>query len=303
MSVLQALQEAATAVTERVAPAVVRIGRGGGRGAGIVVGEGLVVTNAHNLRGAQVTVTFADGRGETGEVAGADIDGDLAVIRVPTGDAGPLEWADSPADLGTPVFAFGAGPFGPRVTFGLVSAVGQAFRGPGGRLVSGSFEHTAPLGRGSSGGPVVDETGRLLGLNTNRVGDGFYLALPAGAELRASIDRLARGESPTRRRLGVALAPAPAARNLRRAVGLPERDGVLLRMVEDNSPAAAAGLRQGDLITSAAGRDVRSPDDLFAALETVGDDGTLALHVVRGTEELDVVVRFTPSGAGEQGAA
>ena len=110
MSLLQALQEATTTVTERVAPAVVRIGRGGGRGAGVVVADGLVATNAHNLRGSQVTITFADGRSETGEVAGADVDGDLAVIRVATGDAAPLEWAESPAELGTPVFTFGASP-------------------------------------------------------------------------------------------------------------------------------------------------------------------------------------------------
>ena len=73
-------------------------------------------------------------------------------------------------------------------------------------------------------------------------------------------------------------------------------------MVEENSPAASAGLRQGDLITSAGGRDLRSPDDLFAALDGVGDDGTLALHVVRGADELDVAVRFSPE-PGEQGAA
>src|SRR5579884_730537 len=164
-------------------------GRGFGRGAGVVVGPNLVVTNAHNLRGAEVTVTFADGRQETGTVAGADVDGDLAVIRVPTGDIEPLEWAGAPAEVGTPVFAVGGSPFGPRITFGLVSAVGQAFRGPAGRLVGGSLEHTAPLSRGSSGGPVVDTAGRLLGINTNRLGDGFYLALPAGSELGTRIDR------------------------------------------------------------------------------------------------------------------
>jgi serine protease Do len=279
-------------------------GRGGafGRGAGVVIGPGLVVTNAHNLRGATVTVTFADGRQETGTVAGADIDGDLAVVQVPTGDVEPLEWADAPAEVGTPVFAVGGSPFGPRVTFGLVSAVGQAFRGPGGRLVGGSIEHTAPLSRGSSGGPVVDAAGRLLGINTNRLGDGFYLALPAGAELRTRIDRLAQGDVPARRRLGVALVPAPAARHLRKAVGLPERDGVLVREVEEGSPAEAAGLREGDLLTTANGRDLRTPDDLFAALDALGDDESLSLHVVRGVEELDVAVRFdTP--AGEHGAA
>jgi serine protease Do len=306
---LKALQDATTAVVTTVAPAVVRIGRGGGRGAGVVIGAGLVLTNAHNLRGAQVTVTFADGRTETGDLAGSDVDGDLAVVRVNTGEVPAVEWAEASAELGSPVFALGATPFGPRLTFGLVSAVGQAFRGPGGRLLGGAFEHTAPLGRGSSGGPVVDADGHLLGLNTNRVGDGFYLALPADAELRAKVDRLSRGEAPVRHRLGVALAPAPAARQLRRAVGLPERDGVLVRMVEENSPAAAAGLRQGDLITAAAGRDVRSPDDLFTALDgfsggsggSDGEDESLALHVVRGTDELDVAVRFGVTG--EQGAA
>jgi S1-C subfamily serine protease len=302
MSLLQALQDTATAVTATAAPAVVRIGRGGGRGAGVVIGEGLILTNAHNLRSPQVTVTFADGRTETGEVAGADVDGDLAVVRVATGGAPALEWAEAPVELGSPVFALGSTPFGPRLTFGLVSAVGQAFRGPGGRLVGGSFEHTAPLGRGSSGGPVVDVDGRLLGLNTNRVGDGFYLALPAGAELRAKVERLGRGEAPVRHRLGVALAPAPAARQLRRAVGLPERDGVLVRMVEEGSPAAAAGLRQGDLITAAAAREVRNPDDLFTALDGLGpEEESLALQVVRGTDELEVSVRFGVTG--EQGAA
>jgi serine protease Do len=326
MTLIDELQEAAASVTGRVSPAVVRIGRDGspgrgdrggggggrrrgggrggafGRGAGVVVGHGLVATNAHNLRGSTVTVTFADGRQETGTVAGADIDGDLAVIQVATGDIEPLEWAESPAEVGTAVFAVGGSPFGPRTTFGLVSAVGQAFRGPGGRIVGGSIEHTAPLSRGSSGGPVVDTTGRLLGINTNRLGDGFYLALPAGPELRTRIERLAQGDVPTRRRLGVALVPAPAARHLRKAVGLPERDGVLVRAVEEGSPAEAAGLREGDLLTTANGRDLRFPDDLFAALDALGDDESLSLHVVRGTDELDVAVRFDTTGGG-QGSA
>ena len=323
MAIIEELREAATTVAAAVSPAVVRIGRDGppgrgggrggghgrgggrggfGRGAGVVVGPGLVVTNAHNLRGATVTVTFADGRQETGAVAGADIDGDLAVIQVPTGDIEPLEWADGVAEVGTPVFAVGGSPFGPRITFGLVSAVGQAFRGPGGRIVGGSLEHTAPLSRGSSGGPVVDTAGRLLGINTNRLGDGFYLALPAGQELRTRIDRLAEGDVPARRRLGVALVPAPAARHLRKAVGLPERDGVLVRAVEENSPADCAGIREGDLLTTANGRELRTPDDLFAALDALGEDESLALHVVRGVEELDVAVRFDKTG-GEHGAA
>ena len=95
------------------------------------------------------------------------------------------------------------------------------------------------------------------------MGDGFYLAVPADATLRERVDQLAAGQSPTHRRLGVSIAPAHVARRLRRAVGLPERDGLLVRGVEDGSPAAAAGITTGDLIVSAGGRDVGTADDLL----------------------------------------
>ena len=109
-------------------PAVVRIGRGPGRGAGVVVGAGVVITNAHNLRGAETTVTFVDGRGETATVAGVDLDGDVAVLTVDTGGVAPIVWAPADVDpaIGTPVFAL-ANPAGNglRVGFGLVSSVGR----------------------------------------------------------------------------------------------------------------------------------------------------------------------------------
>jgi serine protease Do len=165
--------------------------------------------------------------------------------------------------------------------------------------VTGSIEHTAPLARGSSGGPLVDRQGRLLGLNTNRVGEGFYLALVGGEELRVRVERLAAGESVERPRLGVALAPAHVAARLRRAVGLPPRDGLLVRHVEDGSPAARAGLQQGDLLVRADGRDLVQADDLLDVLDAAGESVTLA--VVRGVEEMEVVVAFAVDG--EEGAA
>jgi serine protease Do len=75
-------------------------------------------------------------------------------------------------------------------------------------------------------------------------------------------------------------------------VGLPERDGVLVRAVESDSPAERAGLRQGDLITTAGGREIADVDALAAVLDGLGEGETLPLHVVRGTEEIDVVARF-----------
>jgi serine protease Do len=94
-------------------------------------------------------------------------------------------------------------------------------------------------------------------------------------------------------KLGVAIAPSDVARRLRRAVGLPEADGLLVRGVEDGSPAASAGIKEGDLITKAGDTDLRTADDLFAALESAVSTGKLTLAIVRGTEELTVDVGFT----------
>jgi serine protease Do len=269
----------------------------------VVVADGVVVTNAHNLRGEEVTVRFPGGRQESAHVAGVDVDGDVAVLTVDTSGVTPVEWSANGVRQGAAVFAVTSSAAGePRVSLGLVASVDQSFRGPRGRRITGSLEHTAPLPRGSSGGPVVDGAGRLVGINTNRLGEGYYQALPADADLKARIDGLARGESPTRRRLGVALAPPQAGRHLRRAVGLPERDGLLVRHVQDDGPAGLAGVQPGDLLVAAAGRDLTSLDDLYEALDSVHDGGSLPLRTVRGVEELDVSVGFAGTTRAEGSA-
>ncbi|MEY2420133.1 MAG: serine protease Do [Acidimicrobiaceae bacterium] len=295
MTVLEELSSAAAGVVAQVGPAVVRIGRGGGRGCGVVLSAGIVATNAHNLRGEEVLVTFADGRQAVGTVAATDVDGDLAVLRVDTGEAPPITWSDGGPGVGQVVFAVtrsGAG--GERVSFGMVSGTERAFRGPRGRRIKGSLEHTAPLPRGSSGSPVVTADGAVVGINTNRLGDGFYLALPADSELQARLASLSAGESRTRPRLGVGLAPAHVASALRRSVGLDPRDGLLVRVVEEGSPAESAGIRQGDLIVAVNGTAVTTADDLFDAMDTGGGD--LQVKVVRGTDEVDITVRLEPTG-------
>ena len=287
------LGEAARAALAASTPSVVRIGRSPGRGCGIVVADGHVLTNAHNLRDRTTEVTFADGRAVQGEVVAVDPDGDLVVLEVDTGGAAPLAWASEAAGPGDVVYAVGrTADGGARVTFGMVSGVERSFRGPRGRQITGSLEHTAPLARGSSGSPVVDAEGRLIALNTARLADGFYLALPADAALRARVDALVRGESVHRLVLGVGLAPAEVARQLRASVGLAEQPGLLVRTVEPGSPAADADLRVGDLLTKADGSAVTTVDDLHAALDAARANRRLTLHVVRGAEELDVEVSF-----------
>ena len=298
MSVIEELQTAVVTVATKVGPSIVGIGRGT-RGSGIVLAKGKVLTNAHNLRGDEVTVTFADGHSLIGTVSGYDGEGDLAVIDVDTGAAAALDWGVGDGlTVGTAVFGAGASHGGgTRVTFGLVSAVARAFRGPGGRRIDGSVEHTAPLAPGSSGGALLDTAGRFVGLNTNRIGEGFYLALPADADLRARVDALGRGESPTRPRLGVAIAPSHVARQMRRSVGLPEREGVLVQGVEDGSPAAAAGIESGDLIVEAGGRAVTDADDLHAILEAT--TFPFEVKLVRGTDERTVQVGGGTKATGE----
>lgn len=298
MSVIEELQSAVSGLAGRVGPSIVGIGRGT-RGSGVVLAPGKVVTNAHNLRGDQVTVTFADGRRVVGTVTGVDGDGDLAVIDVDTGSAAPLDWGDGDAlAVGSAVFGAAASHGGgTRVTFGLVSAMAREFRGPGGRRIDGSVEHTAPLAPGSSGGALLDPSGRLVGLNTNRIGEGFYLALPANTGLRARVDALARGEAPRKTRLGVAVAPSHIARRMRRSVGLPERDGILVRGVEDGSLADGAGIEAGDLLVEAGGRSITDADDLFAALGEL--ELPFDLKLVRGAEERTVRVGGGTAATGE----
>lgn len=298
MTALDELSQALTRLTEAATPSIVGIGSRL-RGSGVVFADGQVLTNAHNVRGDEVSVTFADGRTATGRLAGIDVDGDLAVIAVDTAGAAPLAWADGDGpSAGSIIFAGAATPGGgARVTFGSISAIERAFRGPGGRQIGGSLEHTAPLAPGSSGGPLLDADARLIGLNTNRIGEGFYLALPADSALRSRVEALSRGESVERPRLGIAVAPARVARHLRRSVGLPERDGVLVRGVEDDSPAARAGIRDGDLIVEIAGTVVTEADQLQEVIAS--NPMPFDIKVVRGTDERTVSVGGTASASGE----
>jgi serine protease Do len=291
MTIFDEIQEGIARLAEGAGSSVVGIGQRWGAGSGIVLGEGRVLTNAHNVRGDRVTVTLAGGRTAEGTEAGRDIDADLAVIEADTSGAAALPWADgAPASVGAPVFALAnPGGRGLRVTFGFVSGIDRAFRGPRGRRITGSLEHTAPLLPGSSGGPIVNAAGQLLGINTHRLGEGFYLALPADEALRGRIDALGRGEFTTPPRLGIAIAPGHAARRMRRAVGLPDLEGLLIREVTDESPAARAGLAAGDLIVAAGGQPSRTIDDLFDALQAAGS-GTIELNVVRGAEARTVQV-------------
>lgn len=291
MTAIDEFSEVVRRATTTAGGAVVSIGRHG-RGSGFVIAPGKVLTNAHNLRDDTTEVGFADGRSTQGAIGGSDVEGDLIVLDVDTGATTPLEWSNDPVAPGDVVVAVTAGRHRRRAAWGQVTGVEAAFRGPRGRPIEGALEHTAPSGAGSSGAPVLDRQGRVVGINTHRSEHGFYLARTADEALRTAIDAMADGRRFERARLGVALAPPEVASRLRRSVGLDERAGLLVRGVVEGSPAEAAGIREGDLLTKAGDAELAEPDDLFGVLTGVESGGQLSIELVRGAEELTVAVTF-----------
>lgn len=293
MGALEELHAAIAGVAGSTGPSIVGVGHRWRGGSGVIVADGIVLTNAHNIDGEEMTVSFDADRQATGRVAGVDPDADLAVVAVDTAGAAPVAWPAGGVEPSTGSIVFGVARPGGRVhvTFGTVSSTERTFRGPEGRRIGGAVEHTAPLPPGSSGGAIVDATGRFLGLNTNRIDEGFYLAIPADDALRARVDALARGEAPVRPRLGIAVAPSVVARRLRRSVGLPELDGLLVRGVEDGSIAGRAGIAEGDLIVEVAGRAVPDADTLQEILASLQPGVPFEIRLLRGAEERTVTAQ------------
>ena len=273
---------------------VVTIGRDG-RGTGFVLSSGRVLTNSHHLRDRTTQVTFEGGRTVQATVVGIDAEGDLAVLEVDTEDAPDATFATTAPAVGDAVRALGRAGTSGRVTLGWVSAVDQTFRGPGGRVISGALEHTAPLPRGATGGPLVDADGAIVGITTLRLADGFAIARPTDAALQERLRELSAGQSVARRTIGITIAPSDVASRLRRSVGLPPRDGLLVRDVRPDSPAERSGLRIGDLVVAVDGNAVATPDALATLIDQGPGDRTISLNVVRGADELVVDVSLDES--------
>ena len=273
----------------RVGDSVVSFGRGARRGSGFVIGRDRVLTLVYRLRDDVVETVTRDGERHDGRVLGVDRDLGVAVLDVATGDAPAIRWASEPPRLGSLVFALSDPGSGLRLTAGNVSAESLTVRSRHGRALD-LIEHTAPLPRGSGGGPLVDPEGAVVGVNALRGDAGFLLALPARA-VQGAVERIAEGREPTR--LGVALASPSAGRRMRRAVGLPDHDGLLVQAVEDGSAAERAGVARGDLLVSLGGAALATIDDLHSALDANASAGAVELGVLRATEQLKLSVELS----------
>jgi serine protease Do len=276
-----------------VGDGVVALGRGARRGSGLVVAQDRVVALSHQLRADLVEITVGDRDSREGRLMGIEHSLGIAVFEVATGDAPLPRWASSPPSIGAPVHALGNPGDGLRITAGAVSAAPLTIRSRRGTRLA-VIEHTAPMPRGAGGGPLVDADGAVLGVNALRVEAGFLLALPATA-VRDAVERVLEGREPAR--LGVALASPAASRRMRAAVGLPERDGLLVRGVENGSRAEQAGVASGDLLVALAGVGLRTFDDLHLALERAAGNPAVALRVVRVSDERELAIDLTGAAA------
>lgn len=256
-----------------------------GLGSGVIVSsDGTIVTNHHVVDGAdRVTVALDDGRELKAKVIGRDPQTDLAVVKVDAKDLPAITFAESSqVEVGDRVLAVG-NPFGigETVTSGIVSA--KSRRAGIGLKYEDFIQTDAAINPGNSGGALVDIEGRLIGINTailSRSGgfQGVGLAVPSDL-VRNVVDNLVRHGRVDRGYLGVSVQDITPA--LAETFGLKSRAGALVSEVQPDSPAAKAGLRSGDVITSIAGKPVQDAAQLSLAVSQTAPDTEIRMEVLR----------------------
>jgi len=277
---LDAYSSAVSTAAARIIPSVAslrierRSGGWGGAGSGVAfTPDGYLVTNAHVVAGTERgTATFVDGDELAFEVVGRDPLSDLAVVRTsggdltaaPFGDAARLRVGQLVVAVGNPL------GFAGTVTAGVVSALGRSMAardGQASRLVENVIQTDAALNPGNSGGALADVRGRVVGINTAVAGIGLGLAVPIDAGTRLILAALVHDGRVRRAYLGIVGGTRRLAPRLAERLG--RRTGLEVVQLLDGSPAAAAGVRAGDVIVSIGDRGIAGVGDLQRAL--VGD--------------------------------
>jgi putative serine protease PepD len=255
-----------------------------GEGAGVVYDtNGNILTDEHVVANASsVTVTFENGHKVSAKVVGTDPSTDVAVIHVnaPASDLHPIPFADSSnAQVGDPLVAIGS-PFSlpETVTQGIISAVGRSITAPNNYTITGAIQTDAPINPGNSGGPLLDGAGRVLGLadqietnNTTPTGQGSSsgvgFAVPSNTVAHIAT-QLISGHSVKHAYVGVFLNGTSAG-------------GAQITSVQAGSPAATAGLQQGDLVTAINGKAISSTQQFIETVDTYSPGQTITVTVKR----------------------
>ena len=316
---LDAYSNAVIGVIDSAAAAVVSIevhtaskpqkrSRGAPAGAGsgfVVTPDGYVLTNSHVVANARaISVRAPTGATVTAHLVGDDPATDLAVLRmdpVELAATSPTPWLPLDGTVvarpGQLVVAIG-NPLGfeSTVSTGVVSALGRSLRGRTGRLIDGVVQHTAPLNPGNSGGPLLDSRSRVVGVNTAIIARSQGLGFAVGVETAAWVlAQLVMHGRVRRAWLGIGASRRPLDRRLIRAHNLGEA-AVEVQAVEKDSPAAAAGLRDGDLLVRFADKPVGGVDELHRHLRDWPPGQAARLDVVRAgrAQQFEIVPSMTP---------
>jgi putative serine protease PepD len=265
------------------------------QGSGFVYdSDGHIVTNDHVVANAtSISVMFSDGSKYSAKVVGTDPSTDLAVLKVsaPSSKLHPLSLGDSnKLQVGDGVVAIGS-PFGldETVTTGIVSALKRDISSTNNFTISGAIQTDAAINHGNSGGPLLNMSGQVVGINTQIESDsggneGVGFAVPSST-ISSVISKLVSGKTVEHPYLGV-FVQAPA-----------NRTGAEVGRVQSGSPAAGAGLKAGDVITAFAGQTIQSPDDLTAAVATKAPGDKVAVTYIRNgtTKTTQVTIGNRPS--------
>jgi S1-C subfamily serine protease len=299
---LDALSNGIAALVDRVGPAVVRVeparnGRQAGIGSGVIISpDGLVLTNSHVALGLnEARLSDSEGHNMEARLIGEDRDTDLALLRVTDarrlasavlGDSKELRRGQIVIAIGNPLgFEF-------TVTTGVVSALGRSLRAANGRLMDDVVQTDAALNPGNSGGPLVSTRGEVVGINTAIIAgaQGICFAV-ASNTAQFVVGELIRHGRVRRAYIGVSGQTVPVPRRFAQEFGLPNRLGVLVAAIENDSPAAAARLAVEDIIVRLDGETVAGVDDLVRLLDGRRVDKPVALTVLRAGRPVELTVR------------